>query len=420
MNSRPVRSVLLLLLSAAAVLAQPSSAPANTDARAAEIGRAFQRYQEQLRAITANAEGPGAWWKTTSTTYVPPATREKLAAAEREFHDAVRGPLGAEPIASAGRDWRYNFLPESKQMLVAHIEQIYLDRSMEVRREAPNVRLPADAEKLKQLAAARERELLAILTPEEFQRLEMRTSASSTTVRHRFGEAMESEEEFRKVFLLQKAFDEKFPIEDAIYSSRQQDAMRQRSEAERKLLDEIQQAVGDERFVAFRRAIDQDFQSLRAIVRRLNLPESTVEVAIKIRDNYATQSLTINSETSLSHTDRRALLQDLGKEARKELTQAITPAGLEAYGVRAQWLRYLEQGTAFSTNPKDSSSSYFSVTQSTYMVMPGGVTLTTPSSSSSSSRPATSSTSARPDPSAAKSSSKNAVPKSAPKEPEKP
>ena len=417
MNSCPIRSVLLLLLSAGVALAQPSSAPANPDARAAEIGRAFQRYQEQLRAITSNAEGPGAWWKTVSTAYISPATREKLAAAEREFHAAVQGPLGAEPIAPTGRDWRYSFLPESKQMLVAHIDQLYHDRQMEVRREAPNVRLPADAEKLKQLAAARERELLVILAPEEFQRLEMRTSSSSSMVRQRFGEAIESEEEFGKVFLLQKAFDEKYPIEDAIYSSRQQDAMRQRSEAERKLLDEIQQAVGEERFLAFRRAMDQDYQSLRTIVRRLDLPETTVEAAIKIRDNYATQSLTINSETSLSHTDRRALLQDLGKEARKELAQVITPAGLDAYGVRAQWLRYLEQGTAFSTNPKDSSSSFISINQSTFMVMPGGMTLST-SSSSSSSRPAAAGST--PNPPGKKSASKNTPAKTPPKEPEKP
>src|SRR6187401_2515115 len=116
---------------------------------------------------------------------------------------------------------------------------------------------------MKQLAATRERELLAILTPEEIERLDMRTSTSSSTVRQRFGEAIESEDEFRKVFVLQKAFDEKYPIEDAIYSSRQQELMRQRGEAERKLLEEIQQAVGEERYAVFRRAMDQDFQSIR-------------------------------------------------------------------------------------------------------------------------------------------------------------
>jgi hypothetical protein len=377
--SRSLRCAPLLFLSAVA-LAQPASAPANADARAGEIGRAFQRYQEQLREITGSAEKPTAWWKTSSGALTLPAVREKLAAAQREFHDAVRGPLGAEPIASTGRDWRYSFLPEPKQMLVAHIDQIFADKNLEIRREAPNVRLPADAEKLKELAAARERDLAAILTPEEFQKLDMRTSNSSSMLRQRFGEAIESEEEFRKVFVLQKAFDEKFPIEDAIYSSRQQEAMRLRNDAERKLLEEIREAVGDERFIAYRRALDQDFQSVRTIARRLNLPDTAVEAAMKIRDNYATQSMTINSETSLNHTDRRALLQDLGKEARKELTQVLTPAGLEAYGARAQWLRTLEQGMAFSTNPKDSSSTYSSVTQSTYTVLPGGMSIT-PSSS---------------------------------------
>ena len=412
MTLRSLGRAPILCFSVAAVFGQAvPSAPASADAQAAEIGRAFLRYQTQLREITADADRPTAWWKTTSGVPTLPATREKLAQAQREFHDAVRGPLGGDPIPSAGRDWRYSFLPEQKQMLVANIELIYNERAMEIRRETPSVRLAADGEKLKEFAAARERELLAILTREEFQKLEMRTSASSSMVRQRFGEAIESEEEFQKIFVLQKAFDEKFPIEDAIYSSRQQDAMRQRNEAERKLLEEIREAVGDQRFIAYRRALDQDFQAIRAIVRRMNLPETTVDEAIKIRDNYATQSLTINGETSLSHTDRRALLQDLGKEARKELTQVLTAAGVESYGVRAQWLRYLEQGTAFSTNPKDSSSSYSSVTQSTYMVLPGGISITPPSTSSAPPARATP---------PQKSGTKSAAPETAPKQPKAP
>jgi hypothetical protein len=96
---------------------------------------------------------------------------------------------------------------------------------------------------------------------------------------------------------------------------------------------------------------------------------------MKVRENYAMQSLTINGETSLNYNDRRALLQDLAKEARKELAEVLTPTGADAYASRAQWIRYLEGGTAFSTNPKDSSSSFSSINQSTYMVMPGSVTV---------------------------------------------
>jgi hypothetical protein len=169
-------------------------------------------------------------------------------------------------------------------------------------------------------------------------------------------------------------------MDEALYSSRQQEAMRRRSEAERKMMDAVNAAIGDERYALYRRVMDQDFQAFRVIVRRLGLPETTTDAALKIRENYAMQSMTINAESGLAYNDRRALVQDLGKEARKELTALLTPAGLDAYGMRAQWLRYLEQGMAFSTNPKDSSSTYSPVSQSVFVVIPGGVT---PSSSSS-------------------------------------
>ena len=86
-----------------------------------------------------------------------------------------------------------------------------------------------------------------------------------------------------------------------------------------------------------------------------------------------------------AYREAMARLTTLGRTfrcscTRKELAAILTPAGLDAYGTRAQWLRYLEQGMAFSTNPKDSSSTYSPVSQSVFVVIPGGVT---PSSSSS-------------------------------------
>lgn len=375
------------LLSAVVAFPQSASPSASeADARALEIGRAYMRFQEQLRTIGSTPD-PTPWWRTPLGAYTFLGTREKIAQANREFYDAIRRPLGAEPVPATGRDMRYSFLPEAKQLLVAQIDQSYNDKLAELRRDSPSVRLPADTEKAKQLAATRERDLMAILTKEEFEMLDMRTSPSSMTIRQRFGEAIESEDEFRRLFVLQKTFDEKFPIEDAYYSSRQQELMRQRSEAERKLMDDIHAAVGDEHYVRLRRAMDQDFQVVRAIVRRLNLPETAIEETVRIRENYATQSMTVNAETSLNSMDRRALVQDLAKEARKELTTVLTPPGLEMYSGRSQWLRYLEQGTAFSTNPKDSPSGFGSLSQSIFPVFSGTVIT---SSSSSTVTPASS------------------------------
>src|SRR5687768_14314813 len=135
MNSH-LRYVLPLLVSATLGVAQSTSgAAADSDTRARDIGRAFERYQEQLREFSSSRDAAPPWWKSTSSTSLPAATREKFARAQREFHDAVRGPLGAEPIPATGPDSRYAFLPPNKQAVAAQIDQLHNDRAMEVRRD---------------------------------------------------------------------------------------------------------------------------------------------------------------------------------------------------------------------------------------------------------------------------------------------
>jgi hypothetical protein len=362
------------IVAACAQTAAPAAPASSTDndARAASVGRAYLRYQEQLRQIAATTRENPEWWKApVGQTITAVDSREKLLQAQREFNEAIRELLGREPLPATGPDARYGFLPEAKQPRVLQIEQLHGERLNELRRDNANIRLPADVARTKELAAQRERDLLAILTPAEFELLEMRTSASANQLRQRFGEAIESEEEFKKLFVLQKAFDDKFPIEDALYSSRQQETMRLRSVAERTLFDDMATAIGAERFAALRRNMDQDYQAARAVVRRLNLPATVTDAVMAMRENYANQTMTINAEAAMNTMDRRALIQELAKDAKKELTDALTPAGFEVYAGRSQWLRYLEQGMAFSTNPKDASSGVSSVTQTVFMVMPG-------------------------------------------------
>ncbi|MGH7957767.1 MAG: hypothetical protein ACREH8_12280 [Opitutaceae bacterium] len=70
---------------------------------------------------------------------------------------------------------------------------------------AGGVQLASDREKLRLLRAERDRDIAALLTPEEWTAYEMRTSISGNIVKSRYGDAIESEAEFQKIHALQKA-----------------------------------------------------------------------------------------------------------------------------------------------------------------------------------------------------------------------
>jgi hypothetical protein len=378
-------SLLLVLLLAGAIRAAEPGPRAGDDARALAIGRAFLQYQEQLAALQPPADSDPQWWKSPVGPGAPSAsaaTREKMVQAERDFRAAVAKATGFDPIPSGGRDLRYTFLPEAKQAAAARIDQLYASRASDLRLQTMSTRLPSDYDKIRALALDRERALHEILTPAEFEMLDMRTSNSGMTLRSRYGDVIESEDEFRKLFALQKALDEKYSTEAMTYSARPSDTMRARSDAERKMLDDVKAIVGDARFVAFRRANDQEVVALKGLVRRFNLPANTIDAVMDLREQYAKTSVAIAMQPAVNPSDRRTLLQDLEKEARQKLTEILGRDGLDGYASRAQWLRYLEGGTAFSTDPNQSSITVSSSTTTTvYPVLISGGTVLRPTAS---------------------------------------
>jgi hypothetical protein len=381
------------LLSGSSFAAEPAARPATADdERALVIGRAYLRYQEQLRAAAPEAPSSAQWWRTPPASS-PAGVREKLLQAQFDFHDAVREALGVEPLTSAERDSRFDYLPAGKRERIARIEQLHGERMTAFRRDIGSARVPADLEELRRFNADRERDLASVLTPAELEVLELRTSSTAMMLRQRYGELIESEEEFRKIFALQKEYEDKFSVEAMMLSVRPTDSFRLRSEAEHKLLEDIGAVVGEARAPAFRRALDQEFITLTALTRRLKLAPTVPEAALKIRESYAAQTMVINNEPGMDSRDRRALIQDLAKDARKEIVELLGQEVADAYIPRANWISRLESGTAFSTNPKDAPAGMSSsASMGIYSVLPAGVTLS-PSSSSSTVRTRTTSAS---------------------------
>lgn len=337
-------------------------------ARDLALGRALARFQQKVQAARAGNANDGRWWRSRNAS----RSREEELLAQRELSDALMTAFGDDLGIGGADSAQYAFLSPEKRSALRRITQDY--NEMMAKYGTNGVQLASDKEKLRLLRAERDRDIAALLSPEELADYELRTSASAASLRNRYGDAIESEADFKKLFALQKAYDEKFPS-DALNGRLTPETMRARSEAQQQLQNEMRTALGDDKYAALRRASDSELRTLDALASRVGLPAGTTDRVAASRESYAAESQRINSDASLSPSERRAQLQDLASKAKAELNTTLGSEVAEAYSPRASWLGMLQSGIPFSTSPTANSPGGLSLaggTQSVYPVMPTG------------------------------------------------
>jgi hypothetical protein len=340
-------------------------------ARELSIGRTFSRLAERVRAAQVK-KADSRWWRGRAGL-ADPGAREQQLVARRELSDALIAAFGDDLGLAGGDQSQFAFLAPEKRDALRRINQDYDE--MMAKFSGGGVQLASDREKLRLLRLERERDIAALLTPEERLAYDMRTSTSGNLVKNRYGDAIESEAEFQKIYALQKAFDDKFP-RDALTGRISPEVMRTRAEAERQLEADIRAAVGDDRYAALRRAADPDVRTIDSLASRLNLPASTTDSVLASRDAYSVESQRITHDASLNMSQRRAQIQALATQARSEITRALGAEAADAYAQRSPWLNMLQNGMAYSTTPQDGTpgSLFPGASQSVYPVMPAGAT----------------------------------------------
>ncbi|HWA27676.1 MAG TPA: hypothetical protein VG734_18615 [Lacunisphaera sp.] len=355
-------------------LAQMKAARIPDDiARQLVIARAYAKLMARQRAFYRPPETSGAYWANPISAYRNRTKEERaeMLKAQREFSEALRGSE-ADFMDRGGS--RFDYLPATKRDQISRIIQDYDEMRNEINSDMfSGIQLPSDREKLKLLRQEQERDIADALTPAEFEQYLLHSSQTANNVRNRYGDAIRTEDDYKKIFALQKAYDDQYSNQELFPfggGTPSQELMAARRNAEIKLQADIQAAIGEEGYAALQRAADQEYRALTSVAKRLNLPATTADTVYAARDTYAAQSQQINQDASLSSQDRRAQLKALGDRARTELASSLGAEGAEAYAQRANWLNMLRSGTAFSTNPKDVPAGRTSMGTTVYPVPP--------------------------------------------------
>jgi hypothetical protein len=310
------------------------------------IGRAYARLQARLRAANPRPPQDERYWRNQAPWIISRAARAEMNRARHEFNEALQA-LGETP-PEARQDTRYDYLAPAKADQLRRIARDYTEMTGEILSDMNGIQLPSDREKLRLLREEQQRDIAAALTPEEYEEYQLHSSATANYLRARYGDAIQSEEEYRKIFSLQKAFEDRYGNLEAFYGAGpvNRETMQARQAAEAELSDEIRAAIAPENQAAFNRALDSDYRTLSSVTRRLNLPETTADTVLAMRDDYTAQSQQIAQDATLTPEDRRARLQALATQAGAALQTTLGAEGAAAYGQRASWLNRLKSGSA--------------------------------------------------------------------------
>ncbi len=272
--------------------------------------------------------------------------RELLAEKRALIKELLGVDLDAELARQTGepdRDaFRYGFLsPEKQQQLIA-LRDKYRDQERAIFAEGGFS--PENRAKLMALRAQQEAEIASILTPTEFEEYQLRNSWTARNMRENLVAFQPTEQEFREIFKLQKAFDDQF----GLWRGGGDEAFREaREQAQQALQEQLRALLGEARFQEYMLAQDPRYRDIYDFAQNNNLPADTARKIYEVRLAAETERQRLQNDPSLPPDQRQAALASLASQTKQALGTLLGPDALNAYvQSEGRWLNRLETGSS--------------------------------------------------------------------------
>lgn len=300
------------------------------------------------------------WWRDPSIEEYHPAgvsakrRQEDSLALSKQFNAELAALLGEElgrlDLDDPDNGWiarRFSGLPKEKAVALHRIEQDYQELEQEIHARAGNFMLPSDEEKIRLLKQEQERDIAALLTPEERAEWELRASSTADRARNHATRYRATEEEYRRIYALQKTFDDAFDFDPfAPAGAREEQDWKARQEAEKALEASIRAIVGAERHAEALKRQSSDYSLAVAAVERLDLPADTPDRLYALRAPAAAESRKIATDSRLSPAQKKEALVRLAADTRSQIEASLGKEAATIYQERGGmgWLRALDEG----------------------------------------------------------------------------
>jgi hypothetical protein len=268
----------------------------------------------------------------------------------------------AQALGADGRpDWnqiiheiRYAFLPPDKAAQLAEMRIDYLLLQHRIQQEMDGFRMPGDDAALKLLRDEEKRDIEALLSPEERAAKDLRDSATASKLRRDFAGFDATEDEYKAVFALQHAVDEKYSREAmAALGGDMAEFNRARDEAQKEVEAQIKATLGDARYEEYLRGQRGDYQSLLAAAARFSLSADTVAQTYQVRTDAAREAERISDDVGLSTGQKNEAYAALREQATAQIRAMLGDEVGAAYIDNALvWLKNLPRGGNVRIGPK--------------------------------------------------------------------
>jgi hypothetical protein len=323
----------------------------------------WKRYEARFKALQPKPDPNKPWWKDDPRQNgwygnLTRAQREEMRRLQHEQRDEAERILGPDKNDSnwGWQDPRMAFLSADKRKQIQEIQQDYQELMSEVQQDMQGFQLPSDREKLRFLKEEQKRDIEAVMTPEERQAYELRMSSTAQNLRWQMTRFDATEEEYLKVFPLQKAFDEKYSTNDPYgsYVERDQNFWKERQAAEKQLKEQMKAVMGEQRYADYLRSQESDYQQLQAAARRLELPAATADRVYSMRDDVTASARQIAANENLGPDQKKQALAALAASTRDQVRATLGAEAADAYFKNngMGWLKEMEKGNLVTFNPE--------------------------------------------------------------------
>lgn len=215
----------------------------------------------------------------------------------------------------------YGDLPPEKVQQIEAINQDYQEIRSTLREEMRGIAFPEDKEKLEYLEKERRADLEKVLSTQELEAYDLRSSDTARSLRSQLARFDPSEEEFKTIYRAQKAYEAKYGDASNLTASEARDLR----EAEMKAV------LSPERFEDYKVKTSGSYEPLSSLVHTLQLPEQAISDVIHLQHDMERRALAVQNDSSLTSDQRAAQLAALANEANEKLNQSLGTEGVKQF-----------------------------------------------------------------------------------------
>ena len=202
---------------------------------------------------------------------------------------------------------------------------------------------PMDLNGLKKIEEHRKEALSRILTPEEREEFELRTSDTAERLRTELVGFNPTEQEFREIYQLWQAHDEKFAFVSAADAS----AAKAKEQDRQRIEQDIKSMLDPQRGVDYDRAHNPDYQLLSVFSERYELPQTTAQAIFEIKQIAENARQSLLAEKSLGEAERLAAMKAIHEETQRAVRQNLGDRLFPVYARNGgAWIEGLGPGDA--------------------------------------------------------------------------